>query len=99
MLGKSILLAAFLGSAPALAAEAPAFPWAATPSPGAAYARAAAISALGQKLFLDPALSAPGQMSCATCHDPAHAFASPNALSVQLGGPGLDRQAQERCPA
>jgi cytochrome c peroxidase len=29
-------------------------------------------------------------MSCATCHDPAHAHAQSNDLSVQLGGAGLD---------
>jgi cytochrome c peroxidase len=59
-----------------------------------AYARAAALEALGRTLFFDPSLSASGQMSCASCHDPAHAFGPPNALSVQFGGkdirqPGL----------
>ena len=33
-----------------------------------AYARAAALEALGRKLFFDPALSASGQMACASCH-------------------------------
>ena len=28
-----------------------------------------------------------GQMSCATCHDPDHAYGPPNDLAVQLGGP------------
>jgi len=41
---------------------------------------------LGREIFLDPALSASGQMSCATCHDPAHAHAQANALPVQAGG-------------
>ena len=51
-----------------------------------AYARAAALEALGRKLFADPALSASGRMACATCHDPRLAFGPPNARDVQLGG-------------
>jgi cytochrome c peroxidase len=45
---------------------------------------------LGEKIFADVSLSASGAMSCATCHDPAHAHAQSNDLSVQLGGPNLD---------
>jgi cytochrome c peroxidase len=45
---------------------------------------------LGEKIFADASLSASGAMSCATCHDPAHAHAQSNDLSVQLGGPNLD---------
>ncbi len=74
---------------PALAADAPALPWGPTPSPAAAYARAAAIADLGRKLFFDPSLSASGRQSCATCHDPAHGFSPPNALPVQPGGADL----------
>ncbi|MFT4047500.1 MAG: cytochrome c peroxidase [Solimonas sp.] len=44
---------------------------------------------LGRKLFFDPTLSGSGRMSCASCHDPAHAYAPPNALAVQLGGADL----------
>ena len=59
-----------------------------------AYARAAALETLGRKLFFDPALSASGQMACASCHDPAHGFSPANDRAVQLGGkdmaqPGL----------
>ena len=59
-----------------------------------AYARAAALEALGRKLFADPALSASGRIACATCHDPRFAFGPPNAQDIQLGGktmqdPGL----------
>ena len=53
------------------------------------YAQAAAMSALGEKMFFDPALSASGMMSCSSCHDPAHAFSPPNALPVQFGGPDM----------
>jgi cytochrome c peroxidase len=45
-----------------------------------------ALAALGRALFFDPALSSSGQVSCSTCHDPAHAFGPPNALAVQLAG-------------
>jgi cytochrome c peroxidase len=45
---------------------------------------------LGRKIFLDPSLSASGRMSCATCHDPAHAHAQTNAAAVQSGGANLD---------
>jgi cytochrome c peroxidase len=51
-----------------------------------AYLRAAQLGALGRTLFFDPTLSASGQMACATCHDPRHAFGPPNALPVQFGG-------------
>src|SRR5438046_6683331 len=46
--------------------------------------------ALGEKIFADASLSASGAMACATCHDPEHAHAQSNDLSVQLGGPSLD---------
>ncbi|WP_410000565.1 cytochrome-c peroxidase [Mesorhizobium sp. SP-1A] len=56
--------------------------------------RAQMLSALGEALFSDPRLSASGRTACASCHDPAHAFAPANALAVQSGGraagePGL----------
>ncbi|WP_246860688.1 cytochrome-c peroxidase [Noviherbaspirillum sp. UKPF54] len=53
-------------------------------------AELSAVAALGQKIFSDPGLSASGGQSCASCHDPAHAHAQSNAVSVQLGGPNLD---------
>ncbi len=52
------------------------------------------LTELGRALFSDRALSASGGMSCATCHDPAHAYGPANHRPVQLGGtngalPGL----------
>lgn len=47
-------------------------------------------AALGRKIFLDPSLSASGRMSCATCHDPAHAHSQADAAPVQAGGANLD---------
>ncbi|HTT85039.1 MAG TPA: cytochrome c peroxidase [Rhizomicrobium sp.] len=45
-----------------------------------------AMALLGQKLFHDPRLSGSGQMSCAFCHDAAHAYGPPSAVSVIIGG-------------
>ncbi|HTD73717.1 MAG TPA: cytochrome c peroxidase [Steroidobacteraceae bacterium] len=47
---------------------------------------AAALTSLGRALFRDPALSASGKISCATCHDPTHDFGPANAQAVQRGG-------------
>jgi cytochrome c peroxidase len=54
--------------------------FAAEPTPGS----------LGRLIFSDASLSASGMQSCASCHDPAHAHAPPNALAVQFGGAELD---------
>jgi cytochrome c peroxidase len=54
-----------------------------------AFARAEALTNLGRSLFFDPGLSASGTLSCASCHDPAHAFGPPNDLPVQRGGARL----------
>jgi len=37
---------------------------------------------LGQKLYFDKRLSADGTISCASCHDPATAFASKDTLAI-----------------
>jgi cytochrome c peroxidase len=57
------------------------------------------LAELGRKLFFDTSLSASGRQSCATCHDPAYAYAPPNALAVQLGGPQLDMQGARAVPS
>ena len=46
-----------------------------------------AAAQVGKELFFDKSLSASGEMACATCHDPAHAYGPTNDLAVQLGGP------------
>src|SRR6185436_11872884 len=60
-----------------------------TPAAVPAHPSAAAMESLGRKLFFDRTLSASHRMSCATCHDPAHAYGPPNARAVQLGGKDL----------
>ncbi len=42
--------------------------------------------ALGRRLFSERTLSADGSMSCATCHDPARAFASNDRLNLGVDG-------------
>jgi cytochrome c peroxidase len=42
--------------------------------------------ALGRSLYFDKRLSADGTVSCATCHDPATAFADQNTLAIGVGG-------------
>lgn len=42
--------------------------------------------ALGRKLFFDPMLSEDGTVSCASCHQPDHGFASPDAKAIGLKG-------------
>ena len=63
-----------------------------------AFRRAAALTALGRKLFFDPALSASGTLACATCHSPDRAFTPANALPVQRGGPDLRRSGTRAVP-
>lgn len=41
---------------------------------------------LGRQLFFDPRLSGDRTVSCATCHDPSHGFAQPEALGRGIGG-------------
>ena len=60
---------------------------------------AAALRVLGRALFFDASLSASGKTACATCHDPAHAFAPPNGSSVQRGGAGNRRAGVRAVPS
>ncbi|WP_428311315.1 cytochrome-c peroxidase [Hydrocarboniphaga sp.] len=46
----------------------------------------AAMTALGRRMFFDTSLSASGQLACASCHDPAHAYGPPDSRPVQPGG-------------
>jgi cytochrome c peroxidase len=64
-----------------------------------AYRRAKALTAIGRKLFFDPALSASGQLSCSACHSPAHAFGPPDDLPVALGGADMKQPGQRAVPS
>ncbi|WP_288105996.1 cytochrome c peroxidase [Limnobacter sp.] len=58
-----------------------------------------AAGVLGEQIFNDPSLSASGQMSCASCHNPNNAYAQSNALAVQLGGPTLSTAGTRAVPS
>lgn len=68
-------------------------------SRAAVSAQVRAMSTLGRRLFSDPALSASGAMSCATCHSSLHAFGPPNDLSTQLGGLNMQQPGQRAVPS
>jgi len=53
---------------------------------------------VGQQMFFDQRLSGSGKQSCASCHDPANHYAPANDLSVQLGGPKLDKLGTRAVP-
>jgi cytochrome c peroxidase len=76
----------------------------ASPRPGPlsrpeAFARAAALTELGRAMFFDPALSASGAQSCASCHEPHHAYGPASADPVQMGGPALDQPGVRAVPS
>ena len=61
--------------------------WVRYPAAGVALDPAAT---LGRAIFFDVSLSASGKQSCASCHDPAHAYAPADGRAVQPGGPGMN---------
>ena len=64
-----------------------------------ATATLSSAGALGEKIFHDPALSASGRQSCASCHDAAHGHSPANSLAAQFGGPNGDLQGTRKAPA
>ncbi|MGI4847809.1 MAG: cytochrome-c peroxidase [Janthinobacterium lividum] len=64
-----------------------------------ANAEPGAMALLGRQIFFDASLSASGKMACASCHDPAFAFAQPNALAAQFGGSTLQQQGLRAVPS
>ena len=54
--------------------------------------RTAQLRQAGREIFSDPAFSASGKQSCASCHAPARRYNPPNARDVQPGGPALREQ-------
>src|SRR6202011_4935851 len=58
-----------------------------------------AMAQLGRQIFYDTSLSSSGQLSCASCHSPDHAYGPPNDGPVMLGGPTLTRQGARAVPS
>lgn len=69
------------------------------PCPGCVAKPLSLPAQVGEKIFGDRSLSASGQLACASCHDPAHAYSSPNGLTVQLGGPGMSSPGTRAVPS
>jgi cytochrome c peroxidase len=63
------------------------------------YRQVRELSALGRRMFSDPALSASGRLSCASCHSPEHAYGPANALPVELGGTDLRQPGRRAVPS
>ncbi|MDH5325546.1 MAG: cytochrome-c peroxidase [Gammaproteobacteria bacterium] len=71
---KSIVRSLWIGNLPPLPKD-----------PTNQYADHPKAAELGKKLFFDTRLSASGQISCATCHDPSKNFTDGQALSRGMG--------------
>jgi cytochrome c peroxidase len=54
---------------------------------------------VGRLMFFDRSLSASGKLSCASCHDPDHAYAPADTLSVQVGGKTLSQFGTRAVPS
>ena len=67
----------------ALFAVVPAWPQA--PVPYAQRLDVPRLTALGRAIFFDAELSPSGTVSCASCHDPKHAYGPPDADAIKLG--------------
>jgi cytochrome c peroxidase len=59
--------------------------WAQAPTPYAQRVDVPQLTALGRAIFFDAELSPSGAVSCASCHDPKHAYGPPDADAVKLG--------------
>jgi cytochrome c peroxidase len=68
-------------------------------APGAPATVPSQLAQLGEKIFADPTLSASGSVSCASCHDPDHAFASPINEPVPFAGAALDTPGFRNAPS
>ena len=93
-----------LGALVALGLAAAAFGASPTAEPAALLTSHMAASSpqaqLGRQIFFDPALSASGKLSCASCHDPASAYAPPKTSGVVItGGVNMDRPGLRAVPS
>jgi cytochrome c peroxidase len=68
-------------------------------SRSAVYRQVGVLTELGRRLFFDPDLSASGRLSCASCHDPAHAYGPPDAQPVRAGGKDMGKTGLRAVPS
>lgn len=57
------------------------------------------MAQLGKLIFYDASLSSSGELSCASCHSPDHAYGPTNDGPVMLGGASLKRQGARAVPS
>ncbi len=58
-----------------------------------------AMAQLGREVFFDASLSSSGQLACASCHSPEHAYGPPADLPAVYGGPKLLSQGVRAVPS
>lgn len=58
-----------------------------------------AMAELGRLIFFDASLSSSGQLSCASCHSPQHAYGPPGDQPVMRGGPKLSQPGVRAVPS
>jgi cytochrome c peroxidase len=97
------LLGAGLGIAGAVFAADPQGPRGENPHPihlvRPSTAPLSAMARLGERIFYDTSLSSSGELACASCHSPQHAYGPPTAGPVMFGGPELSRQGARAVPS
>jgi cytochrome c peroxidase len=57
------------------------------------------MAQLGRRIFTDASLSGSGNLSCASCHQPDHAYGPADAGPAVFGGPNLKRQGVRAVPS
>jgi cytochrome c peroxidase len=65
----------------------------------AVYRQVSILAELGRQLFFDRALSASGELACASCHDPAHAYGPPDDRAVEPGGKDMSEAGLRAVPS
>ncbi|TMV93545.1 c-type cytochrome [Thioclava sp. BHET1] len=68
------------------------------PAPAPPATPLSAVAQIGREMFTDTTLSGNGQMSCATCHDPANHYGPDGRAPVAMGGPDLSRSGLRAVP-
>ena len=63
------------------------------------YAQVDLLAEFGRRLFFDPSLSASGRLSCASCHDPAHAYGPADERAVMPGGKNMRQSGLRAVPS
>jgi cytochrome c peroxidase len=72
---------------------------AARAAPAPAEAGLSATAQLGRQIFFDSSLSESGQLSCASCHSPAAAYASPDGGFAPMAGARLNQPPLRTVPS